>query len=69
MSNNDYKVRVIDAEEATDAKVRVSISSIDSETGDTWGTVGASENIIEASWAALRDAVTYGILKKRDLLS
>lgn len=62
---SDYKVRVIDADKATRSKVCVMIQSIDSESGDTWGTVGASENIIEASWAALRDGLIYGILQKR----
>ena len=43
----DYKVRVLDAKEGTAAKVRVLIESKDHE--DNWGTVGVSENIIEAS--------------------
>ncbi|MBI4585820.1 MAG: citramalate synthase [Planctomycetes bacterium] len=62
---SDYKVRVIDADEGTHAKVRVMIESSDAESGEAWGTVGASENIIEASWLALRDAIVYGILRKR----
>ncbi len=66
---SDYKVRVIDTDHATDAKVRVTIETIDTDTGDTWGTVGANENIIEASWLALRDSITYGLLKKRGELS
>jgi 2-isopropylmalate synthase len=66
---SDYKVRVIDADKATRSTVCVVIESIDSETGETWGTVGASENIIEASWTALRDSLVYGILKKRRALS
>ncbi len=63
---SDYKVRVINADEATHARVRVMIESYDSDDGSTWGTVGVNENIIEASWRALRDAVLYGIIKKRD---
>jgi len=50
----DYKVRVINAQEGTAAKVRVSIESSDGE--GVWGTVGVSENVIEASWLALADS-------------
>jgi 2-isopropylmalate synthase len=50
----DYKVRVINAQEGTAAKVRVSIESTDGER--EWGTVGVSENVIEASWLALADS-------------
>ena len=50
----DYKVRVINAQEGTAAKVRVSIESTDGE--NVWGTVGVSENVIEASWLALADS-------------
>jgi len=50
----DYKVRVINAQEGTAAKVRVSIESTDGE--GVWGTVGVSENVIEASWLALADS-------------
>ncbi|MDA0838002.1 MAG: hypothetical protein O2857_09500, partial [Planctomycetota bacterium] len=44
-------------------KVRVVIESTDGE--HTWGTVGVSENIIEASWEALVDAIQYGLLYKK----
>ncbi len=57
----DYKVRVVNARAGTAAKVRVIIESRDRES--TWGTVGASENIIEASWQALVDSVEYKLLK------
>jgi 2-isopropylmalate synthase len=50
----DYKVRVINAQEGTAAKVRVSIESTDGAA--VWGTVGVSENVIEASWLALADS-------------
>ena len=50
----DYKVRVINAQEGTAARVRVSIESTDGER--VWGTVGVSENVIEASWLALADS-------------
>jgi len=58
----DYKVRVISSgEEGTAAKVRVLIESSDSR--EKWGTVGLSENIIEASWQALVDSINYKLLK------
>lgn len=53
----DYRVRILDPEEATSAKTRVLIESTDGT--DTWTTVGVSENIIEASWKALVDSVEY----------
>lgn len=57
----DYRVRILDPEEATAAKTRVVIESSDGK--DTWGTVGVSENIIEASWEALVDSVEYKLFK------
>ena len=57
----DYKVRVVNSQAGTAAKVRVFIQFQD-ET-DTWCTVGVSENIIEASWQALVEAVEYKLLK------
>ena len=57
----DYKVRVINSEAATAAGVRVVIESHDDE--DVWGTVGVSENIIEASWIALVDSFEYKLWK------
>lgn len=55
----DYKVRIVDATEATAATTRV---LIDTRNGNKrWSTVGASANIIEASWCALADAVEYGL--------
>ena len=58
----DFKVRVINASEGTAAKVRVLIESRDSQK--SWSTVGVSENIIEASWQALVDAIEYKLVKK-----
>ena len=55
----DYKVRVVNAREGTAARVRVVIESRDKQS--LWGTVGVSENIIEASWLALVDSVEYKI--------
>jgi 2-isopropylmalate synthase len=57
----DYKVRVVNAKEGTAARVRVVIESRDKT--DIWGTVGVSENIIEASWLALVDSVEYKLHK------
>ena len=53
----DYKVRVLNPEQASGAKVRVFITSSDHE--HTWDTVGVSENIVEASWEALMDSFEY----------
>jgi 2-isopropylmalate synthase len=54
---SDFSVRILDGKEGADARIRVKIESHDNH--NTWGTVGASENIIEASWAALKDAIEY----------
>ncbi|MDO8964337.1 MAG: citramalate synthase [Coriobacteriia bacterium] len=55
----DYKVRVLDEKKGTGAITRVLILSDDGDT--SWGTVGVSQNIIEASWEALVDSLEYGI--------
>lgn len=57
----DYKVRILEGSEGTAAKTRVLITSGDN--GDTWGTVGLSTNIIEASWQALVDSIEYKLRK------
>ena len=57
----DYKVRVINSDAGTAAGVRVTIESRDER--DVWGTVGVSENIIEASWLALVDAIEFKLCK------
>jgi 2-isopropylmalate synthase len=59
---HDYKVRVLAAGKGTSAKVRVLIESGDDEK--RWGTVGVSENIIEASYQALVDSIEYKLLKE-----
>ena len=56
----DYKVRVLDTGKGTGAVTRVLLESTDGVR--TWSTMGVSENIIEASWQALADSVTYGLL-------
>lgn len=60
---SDFKVRVIDATAGTAAKVRVLIESRD--TDSEWGTIGVSENIIEASWEALVDSIEYKLLREK----
>ena len=60
----DYKVRVIDATQGTATAVRALIETTDGET--EWGTVGAHENIIEASYEALVDSIVYGLLQHAD---
>jgi 2-isopropylmalate synthase len=56
----DYKVRILDGENGTEAITRV---LIDTQNGTKrWSTVGASGNIIEASWRALADSVEYGLM-------
>src|SRR5690348_1175964 len=57
----DFKVRILEGTHGTDAVTRVLITSSDA-TGE-WATVGVGENVIEASWQALEQAVTYGLLR------
>ncbi len=57
---SDYKVRILDANNGTSATTRV---LIETQNGNkSWNTVGASSNIIEASWQALVDSVEYGLM-------
>ncbi len=58
----DYKVRILDSMTGTASKTRVLIESTDGK--EEWGTVGASENIIEASLQALVDSMEYRLMKK-----
>lgn len=60
----DYKVRVVNSRAGTAARVRVVIESGDGR--DIWGTVGVSENIIEASWQALVDSFEYKLFREAD---
>lgn len=57
----DYKVRVLSSGEGTAASVRVLIESGDGKA--RWGTVGVSQNVIEASWQALVDSIDYKLYK------
>ena len=62
MHLSDYKVRVLNGNNGTAAKVRVLIDSADQS--DKWSTVGVSENIIEASWQAIVDSINFLLFKK-----
>jgi 2-isopropylmalate synthase len=61
MKLTDYKVRVLDSDSATAAKVRVLIESTDGK--DVWTTIGVSADIIEASWLALVDSIEYKLIR------
>ena len=55
----DYKVRILDQGHGTDAITRVLIETSDGES--SWVTVGVGHNVIEASWMALLDSLTFGL--------
>ncbi|HYG93934.1 MAG TPA: alpha-isopropylmalate synthase regulatory domain-containing protein, partial [Nocardioides sp.] len=57
----DFKVRILDQGHGTDAITRVLIETTDGES--SWVTVGVGANVIEASWEALSDGFTYGLLR------
>jgi 2-isopropylmalate synthase len=57
----DYKVRILDQGHGTDAITRVLIETADGES--SWVTVGVGHNVIEASWGALVDGLTFGLRK------
>ncbi|MBI4182833.1 MAG: citramalate synthase [Proteobacteria bacterium] len=59
----DYKVRILTPNEGTKAVTRVMIESADRD-GETWSTVGVSTNVIDASYKALNDAITYGLYRR-----
>nr|KEP23791.1 transferase [Georgenia sp. SUBG003] len=58
----DYKVRILDSQQGTDAIIRVLIETSDGH--ESWSTVGVGTNIIEASWEALTDAIVWGLLHR-----
>lgn len=64
MSLIDFKVRILNEHAGSSARTRVLIESGDEE--GTWGTVGVSDNIIEASWQALVDSVEYKLFKDQE---
>jgi len=58
----DYKVRILESNQGANARTRVLIESAD--RAKMWGTVGVSDNIIDASWQAIRDSVEFKLLSK-----
>ena len=58
----DFRVRILEASHGTDAITRVLIETADDAT--TWQTVGVAANIVEASWRALVDGITYGLIRQ-----
>ncbi len=56
----DFKVRILDTEQGTDAVTRVLIETTDGST--SWSTVGVGPNLIEAAWEALTDSAIYGLV-------
>jgi len=60
----DYKVRIVNELEGTGAKIRVLVESRDKKR--KWGTVGVSDNIIEASWQAVVDSFVYKLMKDEE---
>ena len=61
----DYKVRILDQGRGTDAVIRVLIETADGE--GSWVTVGVGHNIVEASWEALVDGFTFGLLRHKEV--
>ncbi len=57
----DYKVRILEGQHGTGSKTRVLIESADGTA--SWSTVGVADNVIAASWRALEDAYTYGLIR------
>jgi len=58
----DYKVRILEGSHGTGAITRVLLET--AEAGRDWTTVGVHENVVEASWHALVDALTYGLTRR-----
>ena len=58
----NYSVRILDEDRGTAANTRVLIDSSDGR--DNWGSVGVGVNVVEASWEALVDSISYGLLRK-----
>ena len=57
----DYKVRILNSEGGTKARIRVMIDSSDGV--DNWSTVGVSDNVIDASYSALNDGIVFKLLR------
>jgi len=60
---SDFKVRILESSQGADARIRVQVESTDGH--ELWGTVGASDNIIDASWEALQDSLEYFLERRR----
>ena len=58
----DYKVRILTPSDGTEAVTRVQIESTD-EAGNKWTTIGVSQNIVDASFRALHDSITYRLMR------
>jgi 2-isopropylmalate synthase len=58
----DYKVRILEGSHGTSAVTRVLLET--AESGRDWTTVGVHENVVEASWVAMVDALTYGLSRR-----
>lgn len=61
VSLRDYKVRILESNQGAGSRTRVLIESGDGQR--IWGTVGVSDNIIDASWEALRESVEYKLMQ------
>jgi len=61
----DYRVRIVESSHGTGAVTRVLVETSDGER--SWETVGVGANIVEASWEALVDGITYGLLRHHDV--
>ena len=64
----DYKVRILAGTHGTGAITRVLVDTMDDQ-GEEWTTVGVHENVVEASWHALVDALTYGLMRSEAVSS
>ncbi|GAA5162582.1 citramalate synthase [Viridibacterium curvum] len=67
MKLTDYKVRVLDSDKASAAKVRVLIETTDGDA--QWTTIGVSTDIIDASWRALVDSIEYKLVRDQERVS
>ena len=59
----NYKVRILDENKGTGARTRVLLDASDGE--ESWGSIGVSENVVEASWEALVDSIEFGMVRSQ----
>jgi 2-isopropylmalate synthase len=59
----NYKVRILDENKGTGAVTRVLLDASDGE--ESWGSIGVSENVVEASWQALVDSIEFGMVRSQ----